>query len=287
MPSEIRTPTRLGLSSFQRRFLAIQQGRFGGLLGAAMTILRSVQRRNLSIFYRDRDGDWVNRQPEATLFDLNFNSVRPELVLKRVQDLWLYRRSLKPGDTVVDVGAGIGDDALIFSRMVGPTGKVIAIEAQPSTFRCLEKTVKANNLTNVVSLMLAVGDQEGNTKIGDSAGTHVTNRIGKGIITVRLATLDTVLAEQGVERPSLIKLNIEGAEIDALAGARKSLSEAEHWVVSCHDFIRASGFANGPPPTKSQVVQTLTENGFDIAPQREDPRPWVRDFVYATRTQVR
>ena len=52
---------------------------------------------------------------------------------------YCLRYQPKPGDTVVDVGAGMGDDTLVFSRMVGPSGRVFSFEAHPDTFRCLQK----------------------------------------------------------------------------------------------------------------------------------------------------
>jgi FkbM family methyltransferase len=59
----------------------------------------------------------------------------------------------KPGDTIVDIGAGRGEDDLAFSQAVGPTGKVLAVEAQPRSFRMLKAFCEVNDLRNVHQLV--------------------------------------------------------------------------------------------------------------------------------------
>jgi FkbM family methyltransferase len=79
----------------------------------------------------------------------------------RVSDFWCHGYRPQLGDTVIDIGAGIGDDALAFSRLVGESGRIIAIEAHPRTYRSLVKTIQANRLTNVIAANAAVSDLEG------------------------------------------------------------------------------------------------------------------------------
>ncbi len=63
---------------------------------------------------------------------------------------WGYHPRL--GDVVMDVGAGVGEETLTFSRAVGPGGRVICMEAHPRTLRCLEKLIEYNHLTNVTAV---------------------------------------------------------------------------------------------------------------------------------------
>jgi FkbM family methyltransferase len=124
-----------------------------------------------------------------------------------LEDNWLYDYRIKQGDTVVDIGAGIGDDAVFFSRLVGLTGRVVAVEANPRTFRCLEKTVKANGLSNVTAVHVALSDSVGDIFIDDSS-QHAHNRIRaeglEGSVKVKATTLDNLLLELCICGPQFI-----------------------------------------------------------------------------------
>src|SRR5262249_9994388 len=114
---------------------------FRGFFAALATVYFSTKRRAPNLFYIDRDGDWVNNQPGFTFVNPAYCSVPAEQIQSELHDLWLYEYKMKLGDTIVDIGAGVGDDAVFWSKLVGPAGRVIAVEANPRVFRCLEKTV--------------------------------------------------------------------------------------------------------------------------------------------------
>jgi tRNA G37 N-methylase Trm5 len=71
------------------------------------------------------------------------------------EDQILARFTPKEGDTVIDIGAHIGRYTITSSKLVGNTGKVVAIEAGPDTFQILKRNVTLNNLTNVLPLNIA------------------------------------------------------------------------------------------------------------------------------------
>src|SRR5690349_5658187 len=60
------------------------------------------------------------------------------------EDICLYDYKAKPGDVIVDVGAGLGEEAIVLSEKVGKTGKIYSIEANPSVFKILKKVVELN-----------------------------------------------------------------------------------------------------------------------------------------------
>jgi Protein-L-isoaspartate(D-aspartate) O-methyltransferase (PCMT) len=80
------------------------------------------------------------------------------------------------GAVVFDVGAGIGAEALLFSRLVGPSGRVVSIEAHPATYDRLVKLCAVNRLENVTPLQVAVSDGEGNIVLSDDTH-HLQNRL--------------------------------------------------------------------------------------------------------------
>ena len=77
---------------------------------------------------------------------------------------WL-RATLKPGDTFVDVGANVGYFTLLASDLVGPTGRVVAVEPSAATRRLLERNVSSNHVANVRIVEAAVSDHIGSLPI--------------------------------------------------------------------------------------------------------------------------
>lgn len=263
---------------------SLQNGPLSHALGFAASIVQTVRRASLNVITRDRDGDWYNRQKSGTFVAPRYSSVSYEEVEKRVRDWWCHKRNISPGDVFVDVGAGVGNDIVVISKLVGPRGRVIAIEAQPRTFRCLQKTIAANGLQNVSAVNLAVSDRAHDVIISDDAH-HLGNRIGvtEGL-TVEAQTLDAILRGLGASSPTVVKINIEGAETAAIRGAPETLLAAQHWCVCCHDFI-ADRDGIESMRTSTDVLRLLDDAGLQTYYGREDHRPWVRNFVYATRPQ--
>ena len=101
-------------------------------------------------------------------------------------------------------------------------------------------------------------------------------------MTVSGYPLDVLLRAHGVNQVDLLKMNIEGAEVDALLGAEAVLGATRHVVISCHDFIADSG---GPERmrTYARVQEILENHGFALTLREEDPRPWVRYAVHGAR----
>ncbi len=269
------------MPSIRSALFSLQRTPLHPVLSMVGSVALTVRRRALNVTYRDRDGDWVCRQPGATFYGREYSAPLLAEITSELQDLWCFAFPIQSGDIIVDVGAGVGDDALVLSGMVGPSGRVIAIEAHPATYRCLVKTVKANRLTNVTPIQAAVSDTNGVLQIEDS-DAHVANRVlDAGAIEVRALTLDCLLEEVGAERPNLVKMNIEGAEAAALRGAPVTLRRRVKWVISCHDFMaHLPGYEASA--TRAEVVNSLAAAGYAISPAREDSRAWVPGYVYAT-----
>jgi hypothetical protein len=95
-------------------------------------------------------------------------------------------------------------------------------------------------------------------------------------------SLDSLFDELGLERVDLLKMNIEGAEVDALTGMARHRRDIRNVAISCHDFLAERG---GSPKfrTRSKVIELLEQWGFRILPSLDDaPEDWARDYVYAT-----
>jgi FkbM family methyltransferase len=142
------------------------------------------------------------------------------------RDLAFYRRYLRSGDAVVDVGANIGLATLVAAKIVGPTGRIIAVEPHPRTFEYLRDNVQLNGLTDVVWLYCAaLGEREGQHRIVEFPGDDSQNHLGVGGqsgIRVAVVPLDGLLPPEGPT--ALLKLDVEGYEKFVLDGANRTLA---------------------------------------------------------------
>ena len=130
----------------------------------------------------------------------------------------VIERSLSPGDVFVDIGANVGYDTLLGSRLVGATGSVVAIEASPGTFALLTRNLQLNAVQNVRAVNLAVSDKETTVDLYDiddhniGAVTTLTSRGGVLIASVPAQPLEGILSPDEMSRLRLIKMDVEGAE---------------------------------------------------------------------------
>src|ERR687890_2565039 len=137
----------------------------------------------------------------------------------------------KQGDIVVDIGAHMGRYTIIASKRVGTNGKVVAIEAHPGNFEMLNRNIKLNRLTNIISLNHAVYSKETKVKLyvpGEESGNTIYNTLisdratnEEKFVEVNANTLDYLLKSKGIKQEEVnwIKIDVEGAEFEVLKGA--------------------------------------------------------------------
>jgi FkbM family methyltransferase len=276
------------------RLLDRPGGRF--LLGKAATFyFRGHAGDHIEIVYRL--GLWTRRInsdffPDSASFDYTFQDFnlwkqQMERNVADTEEHWLYQYRPTIGDVVVDVGAGRGEDTITFSRAVGKTGRVIAIEAHPVSFAILQNFCRLNGLTNVIPLHVAVMDKRGEARIVESGSSWLENSVapvnGVSGTSVPSRTLDDICVEYGVERISFLKMNIEGSERYALRGMREILPRVRQICVACHDFRSDAGDGEGFR-TRTFVQQCLETSGFTVRSRQGDERDYVRDHVFGVRT---
>jgi FkbM family methyltransferase len=234
------------------------------------------------ILVRRHENVWAYRWRGAVLPHPTLGSaVHPEQALRVLAPGYVPQ----PGDVVLDVGAGVGDTALLFSRLVGPNGKVVAIEAHPETHRWLVRLCRLNSLENIVPLQVATADQEGELLISSqepSTNTVLGASAEKGL-AVRARRLDAIAADLGLERVDLLKMNIEGAERAALLGMPELIRRTRHVCISCHNFLADAG-GREEMRTRSFVEGFLSAHGFTIA-RTKPKKGWRGSYVYATETE--
>ncbi len=147
----------------------------------------------------------------------------PRAILGRTEDslIRLLRSEVKGGQTWLDVGAQYGYTALA----CGKAGKVYAFEPVEATAAALEKTVKVNSLSNVRVVRLGLSDHEGEVEVGLFKGMADHMMDGGERVTIRLAPLDKLWPDLDGGPIHGVKLDIQGAEVQAIRGMRGLLGE--------------------------------------------------------------
>lgn len=212
----------------------------------------------------------------------------PATYEKLARDVFLQEYTPSAGDVVVDVGAGVGGELNLFSRLVGPSGHVFAIEADPDTFQWLQRRQELNDLSNVTLVQAAITDAPGEVLIS-SEGFHETHRLVSGGLGHRVSalTLDDFVAQHEIARIDLLKMNIEGAERLALPGMERSAESIRNLAISCHDFVADQG-GDDSMRTRAFVHGFLLRHGFEVSERRpDDDRDWARSWLYASHTEDR
>lgn len=129
---------------------------------------------------------------------------------------------VRPGDTVIDIGANIGCFTVEAARRAGPTGRVLAVEPEEHTFRQLVRNLEINRLSNVTAVRAAVGPSEGEVilhtnsiAIFSSLYTTVDGRTSGGTGQgVAMTTLAQLMQAYDIGHCHYLKLDCEGAEHD-------------------------------------------------------------------------
>jgi FkbM family methyltransferase len=178
------------------------------------------------------------------------------------KDLWLgtyepqlgaaIRRFARPGGVAYDLGANVGYTALLLARAVGPAGRVLAFEPLPSNLDRLRQAVALNGLDLQIDIVAAAAgsrSEAGSFLVHDSGGM---GRLDGGLgrtdgfvskIAVDIVALDDFVFRHDHPPPSLVKLDLEGGEREALLGMRRLLREERPTLMvelhggSAHDVI--------------------------------------------------
>jgi FkbM family methyltransferase len=254
------------------------------LLSAPASLWVSAAYRAPCLVYW-RDGNWIHHYRGARIPHAGLGRAAPPSVFTaEARDLFLYEYTPQPGDVVFDLGAGIGPETLLFSRLVGPTGRVVSLEAHPLTFQRLVSFCNANGLANVTPLQVAAADVDGELAISDDQHLRNSVLVHDGGIAVPARRLDSLARDLGIENVDLLKMNIEGAERLALDGLGGLVARVRHVCISCHDFL-ADETGSEELRTKALVRDFLLGHGFEVTMRDGAPEPWTRDYVYGAATR--
>jgi len=163
---------------------------------------------------------------------------RPEHLDHWQELVWVKENALKKGDLVVDCGANIGFTGLFFVKCVGEQGKIVGFEALPANADVARKNIQLNQVTNFEIRNQAVGSYNGIVEFIDYPNGSVgkmDGSVGKmesyKSINVPIVTLDEAFP---VEKPTFLKIDVEGYEIEVLKGATEILKTRPKLAIEIH-----------------------------------------------------
>jgi FkbM family methyltransferase len=137
----------------------------------------------------------------------------------------LFERSVRRGDVVYDVGAHVGFYTLLASILVGPNGHVVAFEPFPRNLSYLRRHLALNDVRNAVVMAGAVYDRGGIVQLTDRLDSCQVRVDDAGTLPVRAFTLDDLAFQGRLPAPTVMKIDVEGAEGAVLRGATRLLVE--------------------------------------------------------------
>lgn len=174
----------------------------------------------------------------------------------------LFETYVKPGSTVIDVGAHIGTHTVKLAELVGPEGHVIAFEPQQKMFDELRCNLALNGVKNTTALAVALGDAFGKIEM-DAPNPLNEGGIGpgQGGNEAELRPLDSY----ALEDLSVLKIDVEGFEDHVIEGARRTIEKHKPVI-----FVEIQGGHNwdkAPPEIREKIASTahkLTSMGYRV-----------------------
>ncbi|MHB1657603.1 MAG: FkbM family methyltransferase [Burkholderiales bacterium] len=154
------------------------------------------------------------------------------LVCDFIIQQYSYYDIIKPekGDIVIDGGGYLGDTALWFSKYIGEEGKVFCFEPFDSNFSVLIENINNNNIKNIISEKFGLWSKETILKIKGTGGGASVSKTGSNINVV---SIDKFVKDNKLQKVDFIKMDIEGAELEALKGCQQTIKKFKPKLAIC------------------------------------------------------
>jgi len=167
-----------------------------------------------------------------------------------------FEKMVAKGGVVFDIGANAGLYTLLASVLVGSQGRVFAFEPGPRNVRYLKAHLQLNHVSNVNVIEAAVSDRMGEASFDVGANDSMGHLADRGMLRVKVVTLDELISARDVAIPSCIKIDVEGAEARVLNGAKGLLSNLHPTV-----FLATHG-----KHSRRECCQLLSSLQYELKP---------------------
>jgi FkbM family methyltransferase len=180
----------------------------------------------------------------------------------------ILAKYLKPGGVFYDLGANIGFFAIIGAKLVGSAGRVYAFEPNPECAAQVKRNAELNGFAHVEVIEAAVSSQSGRTRLhlgSTNLSSSIADNSADDGIDVALISIDDFVRDRSARGPTLVMIDVEGAEIDALRGMADTIARHRpvilcevHWINA--DFLK-------------YCAEELTPIGYNVQPLEGDAFP--------------
>lgn len=171
-------------------------------------------------------------------------------------------RTVRPGQTVVDVGANLGVFTLLLSRLVGPSGRVVALEPEPDLFRALDENCRRNGAHQVTRVRAAAGDRQSRGVLHCSRFNSGDNRLSGSwrgaTIPVEIVTIDETVPHEPV---GFVKIDVQGYELHVVRGMQALVDRSPALQVLFEFWPAGLGYAGSAP---GDLLEFFLDRGFSL-----------------------
>jgi FkbM family methyltransferase len=197
----------------------------------------------------------------------------------------IYLETLSPGDQVIDVGSNIGYWLLLAARRIGESGRMLAFEPVPDPREILQRNIKRAGINNVELSPWAIGRENGATEFYESQVPNWGSLVKHDALLqtrnlpVEIRKLDDVVRENAGFRPTMLRMDVEGAELMVLEGAQNLLERYKPGL-----FIEFHPFLLGWRAIR-RALSGLKDLGYTSGTliQREWDQPWISKWMRERR----
>jgi FkbM family methyltransferase len=172
---------------------------------------------------------------------------------------------LPPGGVMVDVGANVGFMTMLGARRAGPAGRVLAIEPNPAMVVAVRRHLERNLISNVRLVQAGCSETRGSLPLyiapdGNPGRTSLSakNADSQRSVEVDVMPLDELVAEFNPLRLDLLKIDVEGAELQVLQGAKETLRRFRPVILMEVDPHLLASFGTRP----EEIFNLLSELGY-------------------------
>ncbi|MCA0431405.1 MAG: FkbM family methyltransferase [Bacteroidetes bacterium] len=140
-------------------------------------------------------------------------------------------RLIKPGDFVIDIGTNYGTTLLQFANLIGVNGKTFGFEPDPINFEICNQNIQLNHFTNLSVENIGLGNKEAEVNLvvdvdSNRGGNRISeNIIGKESYQIKIVKFDNWVLDKMLNKINLIKIDVEGYEMEVLKGAENSIKK--------------------------------------------------------------
>ena len=181
--------------------------------------------------------------------------------------------SLGPVQVFLDIGANAGYFSLLASHCVGESGKVLAVEPNPAMANQLRQNVERSRLTNIAIIQAACSDSVevrdlyvGNAYNTGNSSLSRDNLAWTQSVKVTCTTVDLLVEKCGLHRVDLVKIDVEGAELQVLRGMSTTLKRLRPKIITELSPSLLEGFS----VTLDKVQEYFRGLGYSVTPLEED-----------------